>query len=126
MTEVFVIRNQLGHYWAKRKTWADGRAPRTLYRARHEDEAVNTLFELGIKDIELRGEIMAVELSKKREPIIEQISDIPVPNVDSGQGEMALKTDDAPAPEADTQSAADASAAGPDTDTNPETPPTGG
>ena len=24
MTDVFVIRNQLGHYWGKSKTWVDG------------------------------------------------------------------------------------------------------
>ena len=63
MTEVFVIRNQLGHYWGKAKKWVDGSVPRTVLRTKHEDEAINTVFELSSKDIELRGEVIATELS---------------------------------------------------------------
>ena len=77
MTEVFVIRNQLGHYWGKKKTWVDGSDARVVMRAKHEDEAINTLFELGSKDIELRGEVIAAELTERREPIIEP-SQIPL------------------------------------------------
>jgi hypothetical protein len=77
MTDVFVIRNQLGHYWAKSKTWVDGSEARAVMRAKHEDEAVNTLFELGSKDFELRGEVVAAELSERGEPIIEA-SQIPL------------------------------------------------
>ncbi len=71
MTEVFVVRNQLGHYWGKGKEWVDGTEPRGVMRAKHEDEAVNTLFELSSKDIELRGEVTAVQLTDKNEVIIE-------------------------------------------------------
>jgi hypothetical protein len=78
MTEVFVIRNQLGHYWAKSKTWVDGAHARLVLRTRHRDEAVNTLFELSSKDVELRGEVLAAELSERDEPIIEP-SQIPLP-----------------------------------------------
>ena len=77
MTEVFVIRNQLGHYWGKKKTWVDGSDARVVMRAKHEDEAINTLFELSSKDIELRGEVLAAELTERREPII-QPSQIPL------------------------------------------------
>jgi hypothetical protein len=77
MTEVFVIRNQLGHYWGKKKTWVDGSDARVIMRAKHEDEAFNTLFELSSKDIELRGEVLAAELTERREPIIEP-SQIPL------------------------------------------------
>jgi hypothetical protein len=77
MTEVFVIRNQLGHYWGKKKTWVDGSDARVVMRAKHEDEAINTLFELSSKDIELRGEVLAAELTERREPIIEA-SQIPL------------------------------------------------
>ncbi len=78
MTEVFVIRNQLGHYWGKSKTWVDGSQPRHVQRTQHRDEAVNTLFELSSKDIELRGEVVAAELSERGEPVIEP-SQIPLP-----------------------------------------------
>jgi len=82
MTEVFVIRNQLGHYWGKSKTWVDGSEARAVMRARHEDEAINTLFELGSRDFELRGEVLAAELSQRGEPIIEpsQIPLLPEPD----------------------------------------------
>ena len=78
MTEVFVIRNQLGHYWGKKKLWVDGSDNRAIVRLRHRDEALNSLFELSSKDFELRGEIVEAELSPKGEPMVEA-SDIPLP-----------------------------------------------
>lgn len=81
MTDVYVIRNQHGHYWGKSKEWVNGSEPRTVVRAKHEDEAINTLFELSSKDVELRGEVVATELSERREPIIEA-SQIPLPSLE--------------------------------------------
>lgn len=78
MTDVYVIRNQHGHYWAKSKQWVSGDEPKTVLQARHEDEAVNTLFELSTKDVDLRGEIVSAELSERGDPIIEA-SQIPLP-----------------------------------------------
>lgn len=71
MAEVFVVRNQLGHYWGKRKKWVDGREPKAVQRAKYEDEAINTLFELGSGDFELRGEVLAVSLDERDEIVIE-------------------------------------------------------
>jgi hypothetical protein len=71
MTDVFVVRNQLGHYWGKAKIWVDGSNPRSVMRSRHQDEAINTLFELSSKDISLRGEVLAVTLTERGDPIIE-------------------------------------------------------
>ena len=93
MTDVYVIRNQHGHYWAKSKQWVSGDEPKTVLRAKHEDEAINTLFELSAKDIELRGEVVAAELSERGEPIIEA-SQIPLPNLDED-------TPDTPEPQAE-------------------------
>ena len=78
MTDVFVIRNQLGHYWGKSKAWVDGSQPRLVLRTAHRDEAVNTLFELSSKDFELRGEVVQAQLGERGEPIIEA-SQIPLP-----------------------------------------------
>ena len=78
MTEVFVIRNQLGHYWGKAKAWVDGSEARAVMRARHRDEAVNTLFELSSRDIGLRGQVVAVGLDPRGEPVIEP-AQIPLP-----------------------------------------------
>ena len=77
MTDVFVIRNQLGHYWAKSKAWVDGSEPRAVMRGKHRDEAINTLVELSSKDFELRGDVLAAQLSERGEPIIEP-SQIPL------------------------------------------------
>ena len=78
MTEVFLIRNQLGHYWGKSKAWVDGSQPRLVQRTPHRDEAVNTLFELSSRDIDLRGEVVAAELGERGEPVVE-VSQIPLP-----------------------------------------------
>lgn len=71
MADVFVVRNQLGHYWGKKKRWVDGSNPHTVLHTAHEDEAVNTLFELSSRDIELRGEVVGVALSEKGDPEVE-------------------------------------------------------
>ena len=71
MSEVYVVRNQLGHYWGKGKIWADGTEPKAVMQLKHEDQAINTLFELSSKDIDLRGELLKVSLTDKGEPDIE-------------------------------------------------------
>ena len=53
MTDVYVVRNQLGHYWGKAKTWVDGSTPREVLRTKFQDEAINTLFELETSQIPL-------------------------------------------------------------------------
>ena len=68
MAEVYVIRNQLGHYWGKSKAWVDGAEARTVMRSQHRDEATNTLVELSARDIDLRGEVVAVPLTDRGEP----------------------------------------------------------
>jgi len=40
-------------------------------RSRYEDEAINTLFELSSKDIELRGEVVRAHLTERGDPAIE-------------------------------------------------------
>ena len=94
MTEVFVIRNQLGHYWGKAKAWVDGSEARAVMRARHRDEAVNTLFELSSRDIGLRGQVVAVGLDPRGEPVIEP-SQIPLP-VDASGNDGADSREAAP------------------------------
>jgi hypothetical protein len=94
MTDVFVVRNQHGHYWGKAKIWVDGSSPKTVMRAKHEDEAINTLFELSSKDIELRGEVLAAELSERGEPVIEpsQIPLLEESEQPAGDEESSLET----------------------------------
>jgi len=100
MTEVFVIRNQLGHYWGKSKTWVDGSQPRLVQRTPHRDEAVNTLFELSSRDIDLRGEVLSAGLSERGEPVIEA-SKIPLPMETAEEHVDADRTGDAGAGDAE-------------------------
>ncbi|MFO7549776.1 MAG: hypothetical protein R6W80_00110 [Haliea sp.] len=78
MSEVFVIRNQLGHYWGKSKAWVDGRDARAVQRLKHQDEAVNLLFELSSKDVDLRGEVVTAAVDERAEPLLEPSSN-PLP-----------------------------------------------
>lgn len=80
MSEIFIIRNQLGHFWGKSKTWVDGSDARAVVRVKNRDEASNTLFELSSKDFELRGDILEAQTNPKGEPMV-QVSDIPLPEV---------------------------------------------
>jgi hypothetical protein len=78
MSDVFVVRNQLGHYWGKKKRWVDGTNPHSVLHTAHQDEAINILFELSSRDIELRGEVVSTTLTDKRDPVVEP-SDTPLP-----------------------------------------------
>jgi len=78
MSDVFVIRNQLGHYWGKSKAWVDGRDHRTVQRVKHQDEAFNLLFELSSKDVDLRGEVVTAAVDERGEPLV-QPSTHPLP-----------------------------------------------
>jgi hypothetical protein len=71
MSETFVVRNQLGQYWGKKKKWADGTNPRRVKTCHHQDEAVNLLVELSARDIDLRGEVLAVELDTRGLPEVQ-------------------------------------------------------
>ncbi len=70
MSEVFVVCNQLGQYWGKKKRWVDGTKPRTVAHFKHEDEGLNQLVELSSKDVELRGEVASATLDDRGVPVI--------------------------------------------------------
>lgn len=71
MSEVFVIRNQLGQFWGKKKHWVDGRRRRKVAVFKHQDEGLNQLVELSARDIELRGDVVAVEQNDSGLPMVE-------------------------------------------------------
>ncbi len=105
MAQAYVVRNQLGHYWGKAKRWVDGSDPKAVLRVSHEDEAVNTLFELSSKDFELRGEVLAVALSERGEPVVEPSEHLlPEPEPDPVAPETVAENPD-PAAEANRDSA---------------------
>ena len=71
MSSVFVVQNQQGYFATKQKVWDCGRDPKLLFRTAHKDEAINMVFELSSKDIELRAEVIAVKQDDKKHPIVE-------------------------------------------------------
>jgi len=83
MSGAFVIRNQLGHYWGKSGSWVKGERAGQVACWIYEDEAVNTLFELGSQDTDLRGEVLLTE-TEDQLPKNLKISELPVPKPDKG------------------------------------------
>ena len=83
MSGAFVIRNQLGHYWGKSGSWVKGGSAGQVACWTHRDEAVNTLFELGSKDTDLRGEVLLTE-TEGQLPKNLDISQHPMPKADKG------------------------------------------
>jgi hypothetical protein len=57
-------------------------------RTQHEDDAINTLFELSSKDVELRGEVIASVLTERGDPVIEP-SQIPLLEEPESEEEQA-------------------------------------
>jgi hypothetical protein len=71
MEPTYVVINQLGQYLNKHKLWISGRDSQLIYRTIHKDEAINQVFEMSSKDIELRARVLIVELDDKSQPIVE-------------------------------------------------------
>ena len=88
MQNVYVIRNQHGHYWGKGDHWVDGHDARRVYRRSHYDEALNTLVELNSRDIELRGRVEACTTDRRGEPELTP-SGVPLPLLTEAGGDSA-------------------------------------
>lgn len=84
MSTVHIVRNQDGHYWGRGKRWVDGRETARVANYSHRDEAVNTVFELSSKDIDLRCEVLDLNLIEGKLPKLE-VSSIPLPDDENGQ-----------------------------------------
>ena len=82
MNDCFVIRNQDGHYWSKNLGWIDGLCPDQVANWKYIDEALNTLFELGSKDTDLRGEVTRTAM-KNNKPEGLEISNLSAPELTS-------------------------------------------
>ena len=71
MEPTYIVINQLGQYLNKHKAWISGRDSQLIYRTVHKDEALNQVFEMSSKDIELRARILIAELDEKGQPVVE-------------------------------------------------------
>ncbi len=104
MSSTFVVRNQLGQYWGKKKKWVDGTDPKRVLVCKHEDEGVNLLVELSAKDIDLRGEVAAVELNQRGIPQVEPSAHL---IVEAPEPEQEPEPEQAPEDTDEPESAAD-------------------
>ena len=78
MSFLFIISNSQGHFYSKQKDWTDGKQLHNIYRAKHYDEALNTLLVLNAKNIDLRAQVLESEIDERGEPVV-IISDFPLP-----------------------------------------------
>jgi len=105
--KVFVIKNQQGLYLSKQQEWVSGADNPLLFRTQHRDEAINTVFEVGLRDIHLRAEAVACEVDAKNHPVVTA----------ADQAQLALAEADTQPPSADSGPLpADADAEPPATD----------
>lgn len=99
---MYVVKNQRGLFASKHKEWLDGREPKLLFRCKHKDEAINMVFELSSKDVNVRAEAITVEADANKHPVVEVTAPLPVENPetpdqpalaeDQAEGEAAEQT----------------------------------
>jgi len=70
MQQLYVVTDQRGLFVNKQKEWVDGSEVKTLFRTLHKDEAINLVFELSSKDINLRAEVLLVEQDNNKQPTV--------------------------------------------------------
>ena len=70
MSKLFVVQNQHGLYWGKGTHWVGGEDNQRVYRSRHRDDAINLVFELSSKDVELRAQVLECELDHRDQPVV--------------------------------------------------------
>lgn len=74
MSTVFVVRNQQGLFLNRQQAWVEGGQAAALYRTPHRDEALNTLFEVTVRDIALRAQVVACALDHHNQPRIDALA----------------------------------------------------
>lgn len=77
MSDVYIVKSQLGHFVSKQKEWVDGSEPQRLFRSKYKDEAVNLVFEMSSRDIHLRAEALLVATDDDGQPQVEVTNPIP-------------------------------------------------
>lgn len=77
MASAFVIRNQLGQYLTRKDEWVSGKDASIVFYKTYYDEALNQLFEINTKDIELRGKVFEVELGENKKPVLAELGPEP-------------------------------------------------
>lgn len=90
MSKVYVLRNQRGQYATRKGEWISGRETTAVAHFIHFDQALNQLFELGIKDIYLRGRVDDLQLNESGKLIVTDFGpepELPAPIADPSHAE---------------------------------------
>ncbi len=80
MSNVFLIRNQHGQYANRKGEWISGRDAAQVASFPHHDQALNQLFELGLRAIDLRGQVIEAKVQENGKPLIEDVGPEPLPS----------------------------------------------
>jgi hypothetical protein len=115
---VFVVKNQQGLYLTKQQEWVDGADNHGLYRTRHRDEAINTVFEVSSRDIYLRAETVICDLDAKGNPALATAETVTPARAAQIARQQNADLEDEPAPAEEV--APDESEAAPETETRSE------
>jgi hypothetical protein len=107
MNEMYVVKNQHGLFASKHKEWLDGREPKLLFKCQHKDEAINMVFELSSKDINVRAEAIIVEIDANKHPVVEVTAPPPVADTDAPDQEDMLAEEPASAEDSEDTAEAD-------------------
>lgn len=92
---MYVVKNQHGLFASKHKEWLDGREPKLLFKCQHKDEAINMVFELSSKDVNVRAEAIIVEIDANKHPVVEVTAPPPVADPEVPVQEDILAEDQA-------------------------------
>ena len=92
--KIFVIRNQDDRYLTKKHLWRSGVMTGELYRAKEHDVALNELIEVNAKDVLARLEIVACEIDKQKQPVVEVLADDPSEGLDDSEGDVVAVTEE--------------------------------
>lgn len=109
---VFVVKNQQDLYLSKQQEWVEGTDSQGLYRTRHRDEAINTVFEVSSRDIYLRAEAVACELDAKGNPALATVQALGSAKLQAAD-DLEMDEESVADPEESTPGAIDAEAASP-------------
>ena len=89
MTTIYVIRNQNQHYLGRNGEWVDGSHRPALFRTPHRDVALNELVEVNLRDLTLRGELLACEADDAGYPGVEVLNPIAIAEAPAQPAEEA-------------------------------------
>lgn len=106
MDKLYVIQDRHGRFLSRREEWVEPASRETLFRSEHKDLALNTLFELNTRDVNLRAVVVEVDCDEQGRPLTASLPPPELPGTptdeqplqagatNSGDDEQAVNTSD--------------------------------